>query len=134
MEPFTSTSKGLASTRLETIRKSHLRRNGGRWGDIGYHFAIDPAGRVWEGRPLHWQGAHVAARNEGNIGIVMLGNYERQTTTQAQLDALESTLRTLMKQYQVPRSRVRTHQEWAATACPGKHMQKAVVHMRNISL
>ena len=63
--PFTSTSKSSTATRLETIRKSHLRRDGGRWGDIGYHFAIDPAGRVWQGRPLMWQGAHVKAPERG---------------------------------------------------------------------
>ena len=56
-EAFTSTTKVSAASRLETIRKSHLRRDGGRWGDIGYHFAIDPAGRLWQGRPLTWAGS-----------------------------------------------------------------------------
>ena len=27
--------------------------------DVGYHYAVDRAGRVWECRPLTWQGAHV---------------------------------------------------------------------------
>jgi len=134
MTPFTSTSKYSAASRLETIRKSHLRRDGGRWGDIGYHFAIDPSGRVWQGRPLMWQGAHVKAQNEGNIGIVVLGNYERQGVNRAQTAAIESTLRSLMRKYNVPVSRVRTHQEWAATACPGKSLQRAMVGIRGTSL
>jgi hypothetical protein len=132
--PFTSTSKSSTALRLETIRKSHLRRDGGRWGDIGYHFAIDPAGRLWQGRPLMWQGAHVKAQNEGNIGIVVLGNYERQGVNQAQVAAIESTVRSLMRKYNVPVSRVRTHQEWAATACPGKNLQRVMVGIRNSSL
>ena len=134
MTAFKSTSRGAASSRLETIRKSHLRRDGGRWGDIGYHFAIDPAGRVWEARPLSWQGAHVRAKNEGNIGVVMLGNYELQPVNRAQLASLQSTLKQLMDKYNVPVSRVKTHQEWAATACPGESVQRAMNQMRRSSL
>lgn len=134
MTPFTATSKSAAAARLETIRKSHLRRDGGRWGDIGYHFAIDPAGRLWQARPLTWQGAHVRAKNEGNIGVVMLGNYELQSVNRAQLAAIESTLRGLMNKYKVQVSKVRTHQEWAATACPGKSLQSVMVRLRSASL
>ena len=134
MTSFTSTSKSSAAARLETIRKAHLRRDGGRWGDIGYHYAIDPAGRLWEGRSLRWQGAHVKAKNEGNIGVVILGNYERQSLNRAQSAAIESTLRLLMKKYNVPVSRVRTHQEWAATACPGKSLHRLMESLRRSSL
>jgi len=134
MSTFTSTSKLSAASRLETIRKSHLRRDGGRWGDIGYHFAIDPAGRLWQARPLTWQGAHVQAKNEANIGVVVLGNYEQQSVNRAQLRAVTSTLQSLMEKYEVPVSQVRTHQEWAATACPGKSLQQAMVGIRGRSL
>ncbi len=134
MSSFTSISKSSAASRLETIRKSHLRRDGGRWGDIGYHFAIDPAGRLWQARPLTWQGAHVRAKNEGNIGVVVLGNYELQSVNRAQLAAVTSTLQSLMKRFKVPVSKVRTHQEWAATACPGRSLQQAMVGIRSRKL
>ena len=131
---FTNTSRASAALRLETIRSSHLRRDGGRWGDIGYHFAIDPAGRLWQGRPLNWQGAHVKAKNEGNIGVVVLGNFELQPVNRAQAAAVESTLRSLMKKYSIPVSRVRTHQEWAPTVCHGKSLQRLMVGIRGTSL
>jgi len=134
MSPFTNTSKSAAASRLETIRRSHLRRDGGRWGDIGYHFAIDPSGRLWEGRPLTWQGAHVRARNEGNVGVVVLGNYERQPVNATQQASVLSTLQTLMNRYQVPVRRVLTHQEWAATACPGRSLQHVTSNLRNNAL
>ena len=134
MSPFTNTSKSAAASRLETIRRSHLRRNGGKWGDIGYHFAIDPSGRLWEGRPLTWQGAHVRARNEGNIGVVVLGNYERQSVNPTQQAAVLSTLQSLMSRFKVPVRRVLTHQEWAATACPGRSLQKVTSNLRNNAL
>jgi hypothetical protein len=34
--------------------------------DIGYHYTIDPTGRIWEGRPVQYQGAHVKMNNEHN--------------------------------------------------------------------
>jgi hypothetical protein len=128
MSSFTNTTKSAAASRLETIRRSHLRRDGGRWGDIGYHFAIDPSGRLWEGRPLAWQGAHVRARNEGNVGVVVLGNFEKQSVNRAQQGAVLSTIQTLMARFRVPLTRVRTHQEWAATACPGRSLQKVTTY------
>jgi hypothetical protein len=131
MSPFRNTSKSAAASRLETIRRSHLRRDGGRWGDIGYHFAIDPSGRLWEGRPLTWQGAHVKARNEGNIGVVVLGNYEEQAVNPTQQAAVSTTLQTLMARFKVPVRRILTHQEWAATACPGRSLQKVTSNLRN---
>ena len=134
MSSFTNTSKSASASRLETIRQSHLRRDGGRWGDIGYHFAIDPSGRLWEGRPLAWQGAHVRARNEGNVGVVVLGNYEQQSVNPTQQEAVLSTLQTLMTRFNIPVGRVLTHQEWAATACPGRSLQKVTSNLRNNAL
>ncbi len=114
--------------RLETIRASHIQRL--QAGDIGYHFIIDRAGRLWEGRSLIYQGAHVRAQNENNIGVMMLGNFDRQAPTNAQLATLERTLAHLRRQYRVPTSRVYTHQELNPTACPGQNLQPRIASMR----
>jgi hypothetical protein len=42
--------------------------------DIGYHFAVDKNGEIFEGRPIGIKGAHVDAANTGKIGIVLLGD------------------------------------------------------------
>ncbi len=120
MSTFTSTSQAAAAARIESIRRAHRGRN---WGDIGYHFLIDPSGRVWEGRPLAWQGAHVKDNNEGNIGICMLGNYEEQAVSPAQANALDQFLATTVRSYRISRARVYTHQEFNPTACPGRSLQ-----------
>ena len=99
--------------------------------DDGYHFAVDRAGNVWQARPLQFQGAHVKDHNEGNIGIVALGNFEQQRPTQAQVEAVHRHAREMMVTFNVPPSRLRTHQEWAATACPGRHMQRVLVASRS---
>ncbi len=124
MSPFTDTSLAAAGNRLESIRRAHLRRRPQPFGDIGYHFAIDPAGRVWGGRPTSWQGAHVRAQNQGNLGIVVLGNYDLQGVNDAQKRAILRFLEQQMQTYRIAGSKVATHQELAPTACPGKSLQR----------
>lgn len=133
MTAFTSASQTDAARRLESIRVAHLGRvskKGEPWADIGYHYAIDPAGRVWDARPIEKQGAHVEDQNEHNLGIVMLGNYERQTPSRAQTAALDAFVVAQMRTYRVPISRVFTHQEIGRTACPGTSLQRYMVATR----
>jgi hypothetical protein len=130
MDPFRDSARADVASHLELIRQLHRRKG---WGDIGYHYAIDPAGRVWEARPLSWQGAHVKDHNPGNIGIVVLGNFEVQTPTSAQREAIRGYLSALMRTYDVPLGGVHTHQEWegAATACPGETLQRYLDTLRS---
>jgi len=127
MDAFHATDERSSASRLETIRRAHRSYN---WGDIGYHFAIDRSGRVWQARPLRWQGAHVKHYNEGNVGVLCMGNFEIQQPSRAQVAALEQFLQQLMQQYGVSVNRVRTHQEWAPTLCPGRNMQARVEGLR----
>ncbi len=127
MTAFTSTNVAAAQTRIEAIRSAHRGRG---WGDIGYHYVIDPAGRIWEGRPLGWQGAHVKDQNPGNLGICMLGNYERQRPTNQQLHTLEHFVADSMRRHAIPLGNIYTHRELAPTACPGQYLQPRLVAMR----
>lgn len=129
MTPFTATDYASSAARIELYRNGHRGRG---WGDIGYHYVVDREGRIWEGRSLKWQGAHVKNRNEGNLGILVMGNFDEQAPSEKQLAALERHLRACMRRYKVPVSRVRTHREWdgAQTACPGKSLQTRMVSMR----
>ena len=91
---------------MEQVRTVHVRDR--KWGDIGYHYVIDRAGRVIEGRPIAYQGAHVSNQNEHNVGVMLLGNFEQQSPAPAQLGSLQATLRHLMALYHVPVNRVYT--------------------------
>lgn len=42
--------------------------------DIGYHFAVDKDGKIYEGRVIDRKGAHVDQANTGKIGVVLLGD------------------------------------------------------------
>ncbi len=116
------------AARLERIRKSHLERL--HAGDIGYHLIIDRAGRVWQGRDLRYQGAHVRNHNVNNLGIMVLGNFELQRPTEVQQNALRHALLILMRHNRVPTNQVFTHQELNVTSCPGKALQAHMVSLR----
>jgi len=118
--------------RLNKIRRAHLDR-GPTWVDIGYHYIIDPEGRVWEGRPVTIEGAHVAATNDHNLGIMLMGNFMEHRPTQAQLNSLDGFLAAQMRGYRVPMNRVYTHREFrsASTECPGTNLQSYMLQTRS---
>lgn len=115
--------------RLEAIRRRHVSEE--RWADIGYHFIIDPSGRVWEGRPLWLQGAHVKDHNPHNMGIMVMGNFDEHRPTSEALDALERFTAAQMHRYRVPLGRIYTHQELMPTACPGRNLQRFMIASRS---
>lgn len=128
---------GIASASLRTMEhaKKHLRgialehrRRG--WADIGYHYAIDPAGRVWEARPANLQGAHVRGENEHNLGVVLLGNFEVETPTAAARESLDRLAAMLLKRHSLSAEHLHTHRELAATLCPGRALQAHVAAAR----
>lgn len=129
-DPVWFTDERSTKAHMEKIRCSHTGSSR-RWGDIGYHYVIDRAGRVIEGRSVAYQGAHVSKQNEHNVGVMLLGNFEKQSPSQAQLTTLQSTLRHLMGKYRVSVSRVYTHRELGPTVCPGRNLQPRVASLRS---
>ncbi len=114
-------SEGAAKGRLESVRQGHVSGRG--WADIGYHYVIDPAGRVWEARSIRFQGAHVKDNNENNMGVMVMGNFDQQRPTPQALAALDRFVAGSARQYGIPVSRIYTHQEINPTACPGRNLQ-----------
>ena len=120
----TGSSERDAIAALRAIQRSQM---GGRgWGDIGYHFLIDPAGRIWEGRDLSWQGAHAGGsggrNNVGNIGICLLGNFEIERPSQAAVKSLERLVADLQRRFAITNGGIKGHRDWKGTACPGRHL------------
>jgi hypothetical protein len=125
--PFKATSISECRARIVNVLNGE-RGVGHR--DIAYHYVIDPAGRVWEGRDLRWEGRHTRNNHAGNLGVVCLGNFEEQTIPPAQLAALERFLRDLQKKHKIGRKQVFTHRELSPTLCPGKDLQKKMGPLR----
>lgn len=115
---------------LDRIRKEHLRRDS-RVVDIGYHYIIDPAGRIWAGRDVGLQGAHVKDQNEHNLGICLMGNFEVSRPTPAQVQALTTFVPAQMRRFNVHSNQLYTHRELGTSACPGMYLQQIMKSARS---
>ncbi|MCG2660190.1 MAG: peptidoglycan recognition protein family protein [Kiritimatiellae bacterium] len=115
---FASSSPDV-TRELRQVMAAHRRKG---YGDIGYHFMIDYSGRTWEGRSLKYQGAHVSSRNPGNIGVMLLGNFEIQKPSKAQKAALIRLVTDLRRYYGIRRRRIYGHRDMDSTLCPGRNL------------
>lgn len=129
---FRDPSVAAAAAQIKTIQREHM--NGREFGDIGYHFLIDPAGRIWEGRDLKWQGAHAeGANNVGNIGICLLGKFTRtrdgQQPPEPQVVALKLLVLDLVQRYRIGPDALYCHSDLKPTICPGPLMEPVVAQL-----
>lgn len=95
---------------------------------IGYHYVILPDGTLQQGRPEWMPGAHTYAHND-HLGICLVGNFDAGSNprgaqqpaepTDAQMEALRSLLRDLMRKYRLRPDDIHGHGELTSTACPG---------------
>lgn len=98
-----------------------------KYADLPYHFLIAEDGRVFEGRTLQYQGAHAGgSANQENIGIALIGNFERKSPTESQTQALRSLVSRLSGEYGIARSRIHPHCDLKETRCPGAQLEHTV--------
>lgn len=69
------------------IHKMHINFG---WDGIGYHKIICRSGKVENGRPEYWIGAHVKGKNEISLGVCLIG---RDNFTNKQFISLEKVLK-----------------------------------------
>ncbi|MBT3349310.1 hypothetical protein HN954_04475 [bacterium] len=130
---------------MRAIYFYHTVTNG--WGDIGYNYVIDKQGNIYEGRAGGPKsvGAHVAYHNVGSIGICLMGNFQTETPTDAQLHVLSLLIADLAIKFEIdPLGRteflgknsynISGHSQVAryghGTACPGKNLLKLLPDLR----
>lgn len=114
--------------RVKAYQSAH--QDDKHWADIGYHFIIDRQGRIFEGRELCWQGAHAGNEkaNLHNVGIAVMGNFDRIKPSDAQQVSLEKLMGWLVAEYSLSRAAVAGHDDvrrvstGSGTKCPGKNL------------
>ena len=109
------------------------------WGDIGYNYVIDQLGNIYEGRAggIATVGAHTAYYNTGTVGMALMGNFQIEEPTDAQLKVLALLLADHSVRFNVNpvaksnwlgtyAENVAGHREVAqpghGTACPGENL------------
>ncbi|MCY2961460.1 MAG: peptidoglycan recognition family protein [Planctomycetota bacterium] len=116
---------------MRDIQRAHMNGKETHYGDIGYHFVIDPYGRVLEGRELAYQGAHAKGDNNvRNIGICLIGNFDEEKPTDAALTALRRLIDDLRTRYSIARNMVYGHRDLRSTRCPGENLARWVISYR----
>ena len=68
-----SAACGVGHLQMQEIQKEHMDKSH-VGGDIGYHYALDCSGMIYEGRDIRFKGSNVYKNNTGLIGIVLLEN------------------------------------------------------------
>lgn len=130
---------------LRGIQRYHLSQG---WDDIGYNFAVDRFGTIWEARygsavaPVI--GGHALGFNSGSVGVVMLGEFGSVLPTEAAsravgdvagwklalhgADPRGSTAEisggssTIPADSTVTIPRIVGHRDLSATSCPGANL------------
>jgi hypothetical protein len=125
--------QSACSAQLQVIQRDHMGARG--YGDIGYHFLIDPSGRIWQGRDLRWQGAHAKGEhNVGNIGICLLGNFmpgkDGQKPNKEQLQAMERLVVHLLGRFGLQGDDLFCHSHFRNTECPGPLVEPVVARLQ----
>ena len=112
-----------ARARMRQMQAYHQNSLG--WCDIGYHFSIDAAGKIYRARTTTTRSAsHVGGQNNGNVGISLMGDYQNVTPPQVQLDGLADALAWMADTYSIAVNddKIRGHRQWSgqSTNCPGE--------------
>jgi N-acetyl-anhydromuramyl-L-alanine amidase AmpD len=102
------------------------------WGDVPYHFYIDSAGRVGEGRSLAYAGDSNTSYDVANrIQIVLEGNFTQERPSASQLKALDQLVVWLASRYRIPATGIAGHNDHVATTeCPGLHLKSYLPALR----
>jgi hypothetical protein len=113
LQRFSQTESPLASGRIKPV-----------WGDIPYHFYIDAAGHIAEGRALRFVGdSNTAYDPAGHLQIVLEGNFEEEVPTPAQLESLARLTWWHARRWGVSADSIFVHRDHAETLCPGRNLE-----------
>ena len=142
---------------IRAMYRYHTRSLG--WSDIGYNFLVDRFGRLWVGRaggprrPV--RGAHTLGFNHASVGVAAIGSFERSEVRKPMIRALVRIASWKLDAYDGrPRRKIWIrsdgsdlypagelvelptidgHRDTNATACPGRHLYRALPMVRRRS-
>ena len=108
------------------------------WDGVGYHFVIGNGTNSGDGQievtprwPVQKWGAHAKTMdnrfNEYGIGICMVGNFDVERPTPAQVKSLTRLTAWLMQTYHISPQNVLGHRDTKPTDCPGKFVNVGTI-------
>lgn len=114
LQNFSQSESRLASGKLKPV-----------WFDIPYHYYIAFDGKIAEGREIEFAGdTNTEYDPTGHALIVLEGNFETEQVSDEQQNSLRELVIWLANKYNVPNAKIKAHNDFAKTACPGKNLKK----------
>jgi hypothetical protein len=124
------------------VNRWHIDRG---FDEMGYHFLIGNGTNSGDGQvevgprwPKQKWGAHTKTPdnrfNDFGIGICLVGNFDVQYPSAAQMRSLDRLVAYLMKTYHIPPDHVLGHNNCKSTDCPGRHLSVALVRRRAVEI
>ncbi len=99
-----------------------------RWWDVPYHFLIGLDGKIYEGRDYRYRGeTNTGYDVDGHFLISVLGNYNLQDATDAQIQSITHLMAWAAAEHKIPLDHIYGHSDLAETSCPGDNLRKYLV-------
>jgi len=129
-------SRSIKWNQYWMMKLYHISRG---WGDIGYHYVIEPSGEVRKGRPDNKLGVHTVGYNHNSLGICLSGNFSKENPTDEQVYSLQELLLGLSKAHRIPLENIISHREVSNTQCYGNNLtndwaRNLIKYMTNVKL
>jgi len=124
--------------------------NGRNWGDIGYHWLVDPNGVLYQGRAFNLdgnkdiRGTHAGGFNTNSMGICVIGDYTNIRPSEIAVATMNEVLAwkadergidPLGSSLHTPSGNVQRHivghRDVTATACPGNRFYTMMPDIRH---
>ncbi len=91
-----------------------------KWHDIAYHYLVDRAGRVHEGRDPGFEGASGTVYDlSDRVLVCLIGDFTADLPPEDQWDRTVSTLAWLCRRHGIDPVGITMHRDHAETTCPG---------------
>jgi N-acetylmuramoyl-L-alanine amidase len=117
----TLTRSGPAADECRLVRKLQRIAFSRGFEDIGYSHLIFPTGHVFEGRGFGKVGAHTPGYDRSSYGFALVGNYDTEPMTEAQIGAIRQLFAEGQRQNFISaNAAVKNHRDVSRTTCPGR--------------
>lgn len=103
---------------LRGYQKMHMEKRG--WRDIGYNYAVDAAGRIYELRGWNVGGHVLGAENSRSVGIVFMVGATQEMTPEMR-DAGHELAKWIESEAGKKLDKI-GHSDWADKNCPGPYV------------
>jgi hypothetical protein len=95
------------------------------WWDLPYHYLLDLQGKVYEGRDWQYMGeTNTSYDPGGHFLISIIGNYDEQEPTPAQLASIADMMAWALQKFSLPLEAIGGHYQYADSGCPGKYLRR----------